>query len=105
MAEYIKEYNAYINRKAYRVLDSNDGAKISADEMQLKLNQLQERGYEMTAVVADSLVVFRSMPPLPPSNTDVINEFTTRKEKIQNRAKDVKADAGNEDDFDTIGSA
>lgn len=92
MDEYYKKYAIYQKRKPYRVAEITVTGNGPAEMAELTLNQLQERGYEMTAVIpADGdlnrMMVFRSVPPNPPSNTDVLNLYVKRK-------------AENTDDFD-----
>lgn len=86
MEVYGKAYVEYKTRKAYRVIECSDA---EANSVELKLNQMQERGYEMTTDV-EGLIILRSVPPLPPNNSDVIKEFTSRKEKLEKRNKNIE---------------
>jgi hypothetical protein len=85
MDAYLKNYETYQKRKPYRVVEIKATGNGPEQMAELALNQQQERGYEMTAIIpADGdfgrLMVFRSVPPTPPSNSDVINEYGRRKE-------------------------
>jgi hypothetical protein len=95
MDAYLKNYETYQKRKPYKVVEIKATGNGPAHMAELTLNQLQLRGYEMTAVVpADGamgrMMVFRSVPPTPPSNSDVISEYARRKEEGK----------GNNDEFD-----
>lgn len=84
MDAYIKMYEVYKKRKPYKVVEIKATGNGPAHMAELALNQQQDRGYEMTAVIpaddkAGRLMVFRSVPPTPPSNSDVISEYTARK--------------------------
>jgi hypothetical protein len=88
MDEYFKQYAAFQVKKPYRVVEIKAEGNGPTEQAELALNQMQDRGYEMTAVIpadqyrkANRMLVFRSVPPLVPSNTDVINEYTRRKAK------------------------
>lgn len=105
MEAYMKKFEDYKTRKPYRVFFSGN---LDAAAIELELNNHQEQGYEMTAIITDR-VILRSAPPIPPNSTDVISEFTRRQEKIKernerNQNQDDKEFS--EDDFGpTLGSA
>lgn len=108
MEKYVKKYDAYVARKPYRVIEAK---ARTAPDMEQKLNVMEKRGYEMSAVV-DTLIICRAVPPIPPSNTDVISEFAQRKEKVEKRKTDLGKNLDipegdiSEDDFGpTRGSA
>ena len=102
MEEYNKVYKKYKTRKAYRAIDGDK----EANSIELSLNQMQGRGYEMTAVIGN-LIILRSMPPVPPTNSDVVNEFLARKERVEKRSdiKNFNIDDVDEDFGPTVGSA
>jgi hypothetical protein len=107
MEAYMKKFEDYKTRKAYRVFFSGNH---DAAAIELELNKHQEQGYEMTAIITDR-VIMRSMPPAAPTNTDVINEFTSRQEKLKERNQSQNDEIkdlveGEKDDFGpTVGSA
>jgi hypothetical protein len=99
MDVYMKNYEVYQKRKPYKVVEIKATGNGPAHMAELSLNQLQLRGYEMTAVIpadgnAGRLMVFRSVPPTPPSNSDVISEYGRRKEAKGNDEFDFEKQFG-----------
>jgi hypothetical protein len=93
--KYLKEYEIFKTRTAYKTFKINDGI---APDLEDSLNKYQCAGYEMAHTIPghrshNRIVVMRSVPPIPPTPIDILLEANRR----------IKETKGAETAEDTIG--